>query len=83
MAQVTVTMNGRIYRLACGEGEEARVLALAEHVREKVDQLAANYGQAGDDRLLLMAAILTADELFDALESLDAAQAAGGEDPDN
>ena len=77
MGQVTVTLNGRTYRLRCGDGEEERLIALADHVRGKLDTLVAQYGQAGDDRLLLMAALLIADELWDARTQL-AAHGSGG-----
>lgn len=70
MGQVAVTMNGRTYRLRCGDGEEARLLALANHVKGKVEQLTSEFGQVGEDRLLLMASLLVADELFDARERL-------------
>lgn len=69
MGHVSVTVNGRIYRLACGEGEEVRLNALGKHVSETVDKLVAEFGQIGTDRLLLMAAILISDELFDMLEA--------------
>ena len=65
MGQVTVTLNGRTYRLRCEDGEEQRLLALAEHVREKVDRLVAEFGQIGEDRLLFMASLLVTDELFE------------------
>ncbi|MGB3720030.1 MAG: cell division protein ZapA [Hyphomicrobiaceae bacterium] len=67
-----MTLNGRTYRLRCEDGEEQRLFALAEHVREKVDQLVRDFGQIGDDRLLLMASLLVADELFEARERLAA-----------
>lgn len=66
MGQVAVTLNGRTYRLRCGEGEEERLMQLAAHVRTQLDSLTAEFGQAGDERLLLMAALLITDELFDA-----------------
>ena len=72
MSQVTITLNGRTYRLACGEGEEARLLQLADMVRAKLADLIAQFGQAGDDRLLLMTALLIADELLDARTRLSA-----------
>jgi cell division protein ZapA len=65
MGQVSVTLNGRTYRLRCGEGEEARLIELAAFVRSRVEALAAEFGQVGDDRLLLMAAIMIADEYWD------------------
>jgi cell division protein ZapA len=71
MGQVTVTVNGRTYRLRCGDGEEERLIALATHVGERIDELAAEFGQVGDERLLLMAALLMADELWEVRERLD------------
>jgi cell division protein ZapA len=71
MGQVSVTLNGRTYRLACGDGEEGRLLELATHVKERVDQLTLEFGQVGYDRLLLMAAILIADELWDTRKALE------------
>jgi cell division protein ZapA len=65
MGQVTVTLNGRAYRLRCEDGEEQRLLALAEHVKGKIDWLVGEFGQIGDDRLMLMAALRVTDELFD------------------
>ncbi len=70
MGQVTVTLNGRTYRLRCEEGEESRLMQLATHVSEQVEGLAVEFGQIGDDRLLLMAALMIADELWDTRERL-------------
>ncbi len=66
MGQATITINGRTYRLKCGDGEEERLLALADIVRRRVDSLAGEFAAAGDSRLLLMAALMLADELMDA-----------------
>lgn len=66
MGQATITINGRTYRLKCGDGEEARLLALADIVRHRVDSLAGEFEAAGDGRLLLMTALMLADELMDA-----------------
>ena len=76
MGQVAVTLNGRTYRLRCGDGEEERLLELASHVRSRIEALTAEFGQAGDDRLILMAALLTADELLETRERLQALEAA-------
>lgn len=80
MGQVTVTLNGRTYRLRCEDGEEERLLALAEHVRGKIDGLIAQFGQIGEDRLLLMASLLVTDELFDSRDQLARAGARSGRD---
>ena len=71
MGQVSVTLNSRTYRLACDDGEEERLLELATHVKQRVDQLTLEFGQVGDDRLLLMAALLIADELWDTRRALE------------
>ena len=75
MGQVTVTVNGRTYRLRCGDGEEPRLIELATHISNRIDGLAAEFGQVGDERLLLMAALLVADELWDMRERLDQLEA--------
>jgi cell division protein ZapA len=70
VGQTTITINGRTYRLKCGDGEEERLLALADVVRHRVDSLAGEFAAAGDGRLLLMTALMLADELLDAQERL-------------
>ncbi len=70
MGQVTVTINGCSYRLSCRDGEEPRVRELADHVDRKVDRLVQEFGQIAQERLMMMAAILVADELWDARDQL-------------
>jgi cell division protein ZapA len=74
MGQVAINVNGRSYRFDCGDGEEARLKELAASVKGRVDKLVREYGSVGDERLMLMAALLITDELWDAKASLDAAQ---------
>ncbi len=71
MGQVTAKINGRTYRFQCPEGQEDRLKLVASYLSEKVDELIAQFGQVGEDRLLAMAAILIADELFDAREAVE------------
>jgi cell division protein ZapA len=63
MAQVTVTIAGRAYRMACGDGEEAHLEALGAMYDGHIDQLRSSVGEIGDMRLHVMAALLVADEL--------------------
>ena len=63
MPQVVVTINMRSYAVACGEGEEKHLLRLAARVNERVTELANEVGQVGETRLMLMAALLLADDL--------------------
>jgi cell division protein ZapA len=65
MGQVSVTLNGRTYRLECGEGEETHLIALAEYLSSHVDTMKRKFGQVGDDRLILMASLLVTDELWE------------------
>jgi cell division protein ZapA len=65
MGQVSVTLNGRTYRLECGEGEENHLIALAEYLSSHVDTMKRKFGQVGDDRLILMASLLVTDELWE------------------
>ena len=62
MPLVNVMVNGRAYTIACDEGEEEHLKELAGHVDSKVRELLGSVGQVGDQRLMLMAALLLADE---------------------
>jgi cell division protein ZapA len=70
MGQVTVTVNGRTYRLQCGDGEEQRLIELATQVGHRIDGLAAEFGPISDERLLLLTALQVVDELLDTREQL-------------
>ena len=76
MAQVAITVNGRSYRFECGEGEEARLKELAAYVKSRMDGLTREHGNIGDERLLLMTALLIADDLWDATSGDQPASAA-------
>jgi len=65
MGEVAVSINGRTYRVACDDGEEAHVSALADKLARHVADLVTDIGQVGDTRLLLMAGLVVADELAD------------------
>jgi len=71
MPLVNVTVNGRDYAIACDEGEEGHLKELAGHVDTKVRELAGSIGQVGDQKLMLMAAVLITDELLEARARLE------------
>lgn len=79
MAQVTVQINGRGYQVACGDGEQERITGLAGYVDEKVQELVGAIGNVGDQRLLVMASLLLADEVFEAREGATNGKAAAAE----
>ena len=66
MSQVSVTIDGRKYRLACNEGEEARLESLAGTIDEKIGEMRKTFGEIGDQRLVIMAALTLADSLTEA-----------------
>ena len=70
MPQVTISINGRSYPVACNEGEEQRIRELARTIDSKVASFARQVGQAGEARLLVLAALVLADELSEANETL-------------
>jgi cell division protein ZapA len=70
MAELTVTIGGRAYLLACDEGEEARLGDLAQLVDAKISSIRQRFGALGDQRLNIMAAITFADEWAEANERM-------------
>lgn len=65
MAQVNIIIAGRPYALTCRDGEEERLQQLAAHLNRKAEELTGRLGQLAEPRLLLMTALLVADEFFD------------------
>ena len=81
MTQVSVTIAGRSYRMACEEGEEARLEALARDYDAKIAEMRQAFGEIGDMRLHVMAALTFADELSalrERITALEAEQARAG-----
>lgn len=66
MAQVNLTVNGRVYRMACEDGEEDHVAELGARFNAAIDELRGALGEIGDQRLMVMAGILMTDRLDDA-----------------
>jgi cell division protein ZapA len=70
MPQVSVTINGRQFRMACEDGEESHLLHLAEGLDQRISRLRDRFGEIGDTRLTVMAALTLADELSETKERL-------------
>lgn len=66
MPQVNVTINGKTYRMACDDGQEAHLEGLADRLNEIIGQLRQSFGEIGDQRLTVMAAITMGDDLAEA-----------------
>ncbi len=62
MAQVNVSISGKLYRMACDDGQEDHLNRLAARLDETIEQLRGQFGEIGDQRLTVMAAITMADQ---------------------
>ena len=65
MANVSISVNGRLMEIACADGQEGHVQSLSVDLARKVQELVRQLGQVGDTKLLTMAALVYADELYD------------------
>ena len=66
MSQVSVTINGRQFRMACEDGQEDHLVELARDLDGRITGLRRKFGEIGDTRLTVMAALTVADELAEA-----------------
>ena len=71
MAKVSININGRKYALGCEDGEEERLMRLGQKLDERVNNMADQFGQIGDLRLMVMAGITMLDELEEMNHSVD------------
>ena len=65
MGQVSVSINGRQYRMACEDGQENHLTRLAQELDQRIAGLRRDFGEIGDMRLTVMAALIVADELVE------------------
>ena len=70
MPHVSVTINGRQYRMACDDGQEHHLGRLAHELDQRITHLRATFGEIGDMRLTIMAALILADELSEARQRM-------------
>jgi len=70
--EVNVEINGRKYRMACEEGQQQRLIGLAERLNTHVESLKGAVGEIGDNRLTVMAGIAVVDELAEAEKRIKA-----------
>jgi cell division protein ZapA len=79
LAEVSIRFNNRTYRFACSDSEAARFGEVADYLKSKLNALMQEHGPIGDERLILMAALTVADELFDARADIDELLEGSGE----
>ena len=71
MGQVNVTINNRQFRMGCEDGEEEHLAALAQGFDERITEMRTKFGQVGDDRLTIMAALTIADDLAEMMQRMN------------
>lgn len=74
MAQITVSIDGKAYRMACEEGQEQHLLDLAQRFDRYVGHLKTQFGEIGDLRLTVMAGIMVMDEMTELSRQVAALQ---------
>jgi cell division protein ZapA len=72
MAQVTVTIDGKAYRMACEEGQQGHLEELASRFDRYVGHLKSQFGEIGDLRVTVMAGIMVMDELAEVTRKVSA-----------
>jgi cell division protein ZapA len=72
MAQVTLRINGYAYTLGCQDGEEAHLQDMAAEVDRRIEVVKASAGPSGEARMLVIAALLMADDLYELRKKLAA-----------
>jgi cell division protein ZapA len=65
MAQVTLRINGYAYTVGCKDGEEEHLHAMAGEVERRIETIKSVAGQSGEARMLVMASLLMADDLYE------------------
>ncbi len=80
MAKVNLPINGHSYEFSCDDGQEGHLREMAELVNRRMRDLSQGVGAVGETRLLIMTALLLADELSDAYAQLEGRQAAADHD---
>jgi len=68
MAEVNITLNGRIYEIACDQGQEGRVVDLAAFIDQRLQQISRSGAAYNDAHLMVLTALVLADELFEMQE---------------
>lgn len=70
MAEVNITMNGRVYEISCDDGQEGRVVDLASYIDQRLQQIARSGAAYNDAHLMVLTTLVLADELFETREQL-------------
>lgn len=71
MAELTLNIHGRPFGISCEDGQEDRVLELADYVEARLKDIARAGGAQNESHLLVLTSLMLADEIFDMRDELD------------
>lgn len=71
MAEVKLAINGRLYGIACDDGQERRVSMLGRYIDARLKDIARAGGASNESHLLVLTALVLADEIHDLREDLE------------
>ncbi len=74
MAQISLRINGYAYTVGCEDGQEDHLRAMAGEIEGRMARIKTLGSQSGEGKLLVLAALLMADELHDMASELADAQ---------
>lgn len=69
MAEVSITLNGRVYDIGCDAGQENRITTLAAYIDQRLQQIARSGAAYNDAHLFVLTSLVLADEIFEAQDS--------------
>lgn len=76
MADVNISINGRIYEIGCDNGQEGRIVDLAAYVDQRLQAIARSGAAYNDAHLMVLTTLVLADEIFEARKQAESAQPA-------
>ncbi len=75
MSVVNIKIGGRDYQVACGDGQEEHLRLLADEVNDRINVLffssKSNKSKPSEPMMLVMAALMLADELLESKKETD------------
>ena len=77
MAEVNLSIHGKSYGIACDDGQENRVVEVGQYVDNRARDIASAGAASNENHLLVLTALVLADEVKELKDSLRGAQANG------
>jgi|GEM_PF-1331703 len=74
MSKVGIHVNNKLFTIACDDGQEARVKQLGAYIDERFRELNQAGAAPNESYMLVLTALVIADDMFEAKESLNRAQ---------